>query len=391
MSFNIMDLVKNEISSEMKGQMGSLLGSDSSRLDAGMASAVPGLLKGLTQRASVPGGADKLLDAVRNQDDGLLDNIGSSLGGNGGSSLLDGGVKALTGLFGESGLGSLGGIISQVSGMSTGGSRSLLGLLAPIVMGVLKRKVTGGGLNASGLLSMLNEQDSNVKAAMPAGMSQAFDSSSLLDDLDNSASSVVSTAAGTASSAASAAADGTRDAAGTVSNAAANAVDNTSSVAAKGSSGLMKYLPLAGLALLALIALKFCTGGDKDVAEQSVEPATTTTETASEATELDVAGLETDFSGVFDNASSTLEGITDVDSATASVPALTEMADKFGGLAGSLDEAPEAARESLSGILSTGLESLMPLLEKLRAIPGVGDIIDPIIQPVIDTLQKLAG
>jgi len=67
------------------------------------------------------------------------------------------------------------------------------------------------------------------------------------------------------------------------------------------------------------------------------------------------------------------------------------MADKFGGLAGSMDQAPEAVRESLSGVLSTGLESLMPLLEKLRAIPGVGDIIDPIIQPVIDTLQKLVG
>jgi len=45
MSFNIIDLVKNEISSEMKGQTGSLLGSDSSRPDAGMANAVPGLLK----------------------------------------------------------------------------------------------------------------------------------------------------------------------------------------------------------------------------------------------------------------------------------------------------------------------------------------------------------
>jgi len=112
-----------------------------------------------------------------------------------------------------------------------------------------------------------------------------------LNVLGNSASSVANSAAGTVSKAASAAADRTRDAAGSVSSAASNAVDDASSVTANGSSGLMKYLPLAGLALLALIALKFCTGGDKDVAEQSVEPATTTTKTASEAAELDVAGL----------------------------------------------------------------------------------------------------
>jgi len=204
MAFNIIDLIKDEIPGPIQGQLGSLLGDESSKIESGLGSAIPGLLSGLTQSASVPGGSDALLGAIQNQDEGLLGNMGSMLGGSQSSSVLDGGVKALTGLLGSSGLGTLGSIISGVSGLSSGGSRSLLGLLAPIVIGVLKKKVLGGGLNASGLLSMLNDQKSNVDAAMPAGLSQAFSSSNFLSDVNSNVSSAVGNAADGVSAAANA-------------------------------------------------------------------------------------------------------------------------------------------------------------------------------------------
>jgi len=94
---------------------------------------------------------------------------------------------------------------------------------------------------------------------------------------------------------------------------------------------------------------------------------------------------------VFDSAKGTLEGITDVETAKSSLPALTEMADNFGGLAGKMDGLPDAAKGPLAGIVKTGLDSILPLIEKVKAIPGVGAVIDPIIGPMMETLQGLAG
>lgn len=67
------------------------------------------------------------------------------------------------------------------------------------------------------------------------------------------------------------------------------------------------------------------------------------------------------------------------------------MGDKVAGLGGMMDKIPEAARGPLNGIVSSGLEALGPILEKVRAIPEVGAIIDPIITPIMETLQGLAG
>lgn len=361
MSFNVVELVKNEISGEMLGQMGTLLGNDSSKVEAGLASAIPGLLNGLTQRASVPGGADSLFGAVNDQDEGLLGNIGSMLGGDQGNTLLQGGVKALTGLLGTSGLGTLGTVLSGVSGLSSGGSKSLLGLVAPIIIGVLKRKVLGGGLNASSLMSLLTDQKSNVDSAMPAGLNQAISSSSLLSDFNNNSS-------------------------GAATRPADYSANTTPT--ASGTSGWKKFLPVLAIGLLAIGAFKYFTGGD--AVDQVKESGTNAVSSVTDAANIDVDGLGKNFTGLFGETTGALEGITDVDSAKSSIPALTGLADKFGGLTGTMDKVPDAAKGPLAGIVSTGLETLTPLLEKIRAIPGVGAVIDPIVQPMIETLQNLA-
>ena len=171
MSFNIVDLVKDQVSGSLMSQMGNMLGDESSRAAGAVDSAVPALLEGLRNSTSSTSGADKLFQAVQDQDDGLLDNLGSVLGGGQGTQTVENGNNLLGSLFGSGGLGSLAGAISAVSGLSKGGTGSLMGMLAPVVIGVLKRKVLGNGLNAGGLASLLMGQKDNISRGMPVGLS----------------------------------------------------------------------------------------------------------------------------------------------------------------------------------------------------------------------------
>lgn len=366
MSFNIVDIVKDQLSGEIREHVGGLLGNESSNLDNGLKSAIPGLLNGLTQRASLPGGADSLLSAVNDQDSGMLDGIGSMLGEGKGNDLIGMGTKALSGLLGSSGLGGLGSIISGVSGLSKNGSSSLLGILAPIVIGQLKKKVMGDGLDAGGLMSLLNSQKQNVQSAMPGGMLEQFEKNDFLSDISGGAKATIDQAANTVSS-------------------ASNDVSNAS-------GGLIKKLiPVGVLAVLGILAFNFFGGSGNDEAEDASAAVEEVAADATETANIDVDSLGENITGVFDDAKGTLEGITDAASASAALPQLNDISGQVSGLSDMVGSVPEAARGPLSGIVSSGLEALKPVIEKVGAIPGVGDVINPVVQPIIESLEGLAG
>ncbi len=437
MSFNIMDMVKDHIGDQVTSQVGTLLGDQGSHASAGISAAVPALLQGVTARATAPGGAESLFNAVKDQDDGLLDNMGSMLSGTNASKLMESGSGLLSGLMGNGALGTLGTVVSSVSGLSKGNTSSLLGLLGPIIFGVLKRKVMGDGMGASGLVDMLKGQSSNINAAMPAGLSDQLATSGFLGSISSfgtdAASGAVSgirdaagdavgnvtTAAGNAvdsatNAASSAASSAANSAANTVSSAAGSVTDTVGDAASGGSSLIKKLLPIIGLILLGWLGLKFFGGSGDDVADgvqgaadsataaatsaadTATNAAASAADSASNAVEsaagaLDVDGISSELTGVFDTAKESLGGITDVESAKAALPQLTEMGDKVEGLTGMMDKLPEAARGPLGSIVSTGVAALEPLLETVRGIPGVGTVVDPIMTPILEKLQGFAG
>ncbi len=230
MSFNIVNLVKDQIQDQLLGQIGGLLGDEGSKASGAIDSMIPGILSGLTGTANTPSGADSLFSAVQDQDDSLLDNIGSLLGGGQAASIIDNGNGVLNSLLGAGGLGKLAGVLSAFSGVSKGGTSSLMGILAPIIIGAIKRKVMGDGLNAGSLANLLGGQSSNIAAAMPQGFADQLSGSGLLSNFGDSVSSVTSNAAGMASgvvgaagSAASGITGGVSNVAGSVSGAVGDA------------------------------------------------------------------------------------------------------------------------------------------------------------------------
>jgi len=498
MSFNIVDLVKDQISGSLMSQMGSMLGNESSRAAGAVDSAVPALLEGLRNSTSTSSGADSLFHAVQNQDDSMMDNLGSMLSGGQGSQVIDGGNSLLGSLFGSGGLGSLGSAISSVSGLSKGGTGSLMGMVTPIIIGVLKRKVLGNGLNAGGLASLLMGQKDNIGGAMPVGLSDQLGSSGFLssiggslggagamaagavagagamaagaagsvrDGVSNAGGAVADTAgnvAGGARDMASGAAGrvgdvagGARDAAGNVAggvrDAAGNAVDGAGNMAggvrdaagnvaggardaagnvaggardaagnvaggvrdaagsatgavgdaahgathattetASSGGGFMKWLlPLLGILLLGWLGLKFFGGtADEQLSESATDVSTTATAAAGD---VDVDGVGDELTGFFSGATDTFNGITDADSATAAVPQLEEMGANLGGLNDKLQSVPEAARGPLTDIIGKGTEGLTPIMDKVMGLPGVGDVLTPVVGPIQEMLKGMAG
>jgi len=229
MSFNIVGLVKDQIQGQLMGHMGNLLGNEGGKATSAVDSMIPALLNGMSGTASTDEGANNLFGAIQNQDDSLLDNMGSLLGGGQAATVVDNGNSVLSNLFGGGGLGKLAGALSAFTGVSKGGTSSLMGMLAPIILGVLKRKVMGDGLNASGLASMLSSQGNNISASMPQGLSDQLGASGLLGGLSGFGSAGAGAAAGAAGAVGAGAANlasGARDAAGNVGGAVGDAAGN---------------------------------------------------------------------------------------------------------------------------------------------------------------------
>ena len=284
-------------------------------------------------------GANALLGAINDQDDSILDNLGGLLSGSGQSSMMNAGSSILGSLLGGGGVGSLISAVAGFSGLGKGPAKGLMGLLAPIIFGVIKRKLLGGGgLNVGSLMGMLNGQKENIAAAMPAGF-----------NLDSGITENVSAA--------------------------------TQHAAREGKSIFGKLIPLALIAGALWFAYNnFLKPGMNDAADATKEAVTANMDiNAGEVTEQ--------LTGVMGNVTNSLSGITDVASAEAALPALTDATTSLGGISAMVSKLPEAAQGPIMKIVSEGLPQIQGMLDKIGAIPGVG----PIIKPIADgLLEKLA-
>ena len=148
-----------------------------------LGAAVPAILSSLAALASKPGGERQLADAVAKQSPSALENLANTVGGSGQSAIA--GENLLSSLLGGSSFGSLANIIGKFTGLGEGAMRSILGMLTPVILGVLGREA---GAGASGLKQLLTSQKDNFAAAMPAGLSNLLQTGGLQDGMGAAAS-----------------------------------------------------------------------------------------------------------------------------------------------------------------------------------------------------------
>ncbi len=365
MGFNIMDLVKDQISDAVVGQIGGFLGEKPKATRSAMDSAIPAILGGLANVAGNKRGASSMFDTLNDQDDSILDNLGDLLGGKQASSTMDMGSSLLGGLMGNGGLGNLVGTLAGFTGMGKKSSGSLVGLLAPIVLGVIKRKVFGGssGGTIGALTSLFSGQKDNITNAMPTGLNDQLSSSGFFDSLTNNF------------------ADTAEDVGRATRNAGHAAQEQVADAAKGGSSLFRKLLPIIILAALAWFALQMF-GGKK---EEQVVPTP-----AAPTSSIEVPDYGGQIGSIFQNTTDSFSRITDVATATEELPNLRGALNDFDGFGKVFGEVTDnTVRGPVIEVAKGAFSKLEPVVGKVLEIPGVGDVIKPTTDSLMEMLNKL--
>ena len=168
---NIVDVIKSQLSGEVLAKLSSLVGESEDKTKAAVGAAVPGLLSVLASLAT-SGGADKLINALKQVDTGSGGGFGDVLSGQAGQVAEKGG-SLLNILLGSSALPAIISILSKFSGVAAGPLKTLLSYLAPLILATIAKQFAGKSLTPQALSSFFAEQKPNINAALPPGLSLA--------------------------------------------------------------------------------------------------------------------------------------------------------------------------------------------------------------------------
>ncbi len=168
MAFNILDAAKSFITSDLIGKAAGYLQESESSVGKAVSGLLPASLLGITQKAET-GGGNMIMDLAKQaMNSGILGNLGNAFNPGGGG-VPDSSPGILHSIFGDK-VGSIANAIASFAGIKGSSAASLLGSIAPMVMGFLGKHATENGLSASGLSSLLSNQKSSFLNALPAGL-----------------------------------------------------------------------------------------------------------------------------------------------------------------------------------------------------------------------------
>jgi chemotaxis protein histidine kinase CheA len=477
---DLIRLIMEQLSPQLIGRIASALGLDRASTEKAISAVVPTLLSALVGLVSKSGGASRLATMLQQQDPDQVERVTSMIGRSDQQELIDHGTGSLASLLGNDALGSLTGALARFAGTGEDQAKSLLGMAAPLVMGVLGRQQRTAALDAAGLANLLTSQKDSIASALPSGLASLLSGTGLLEGVSDR----LRDTGAAATQATQAAAARAQSAARGVPSAAAQRAS-----AAGGSSMRWAWI-VAAIVVLAGLAYYF-VGGKRgpemaeqatqsapqatqqateaapqatqktteaapQATQQATEPAPQaaqkTTEAAPQATQqatepapqaaqktteaapqaaqqatgaaapqaaqqatgaasqatqqatgatsqatpsmasLTVGDVDLGqrINTVFDDTKKTLEGVTDAASAEAAKPKLQEIAgnlDQITELAGQL---PADGKQALTGMVNNGMPAIRELIDKVMAMPGVGEVLKTTLEPIKTKLEGLA-
>jgi hypothetical protein len=352
----------------MIGRIATALGFDRNKAQSAISSAVPALLAAFNSVATQPGGAQKLADAARQQT-GSLENLASVLAAGGQSSLLDKGSQLLSSLVSGQDQNALIGAIAKFTGLGQGASGSLLGILAPIVMGTIGQHQTAGrALDANGIASLFASQKDNIAAALPSSFGSLLSGTGLLNSLGDAARTA--TAAGT---------EATRAA-----TSAARAVGETSQRAAGAAATSSNWLYwLVPIAAAAALLVYFAVRPTEQVAQQGMN----------QAQDLVVGTVDIgkQITNSVASVRTTLDGVSDVASAEAALPKLQEVTAQIDKTDSAVGQLSAEQRKLIAAVINPLMPTVNQLCDKVLAIPGVAEVLKPSVDTLKAKLTALAA
>ena len=178
---SLMDTVQRSLTPDVVRSASSLVGEPESATRQTLNGVVPTLLGGLTNLASSKEGASQMAGLIRDGGYGAAaDNPRAFFsGGSATANMLDSGQHLLGAIFGSRSS-SIADALGRSGGVSSSSAMKLMSLAAPLVMGVLSKRATAQGLNASGLANTLLSEKAEIAQALPPGISQQLSGPSVV-------------------------------------------------------------------------------------------------------------------------------------------------------------------------------------------------------------------
>ena len=166
---NIVDVIKSQLTGDVLGKLSSLIGESEDKTKTAATAAVPGLLSILANLASTSSGADKVINALKQVDTGSQGGFGDILAGPEAHEVQEKGGSLLNILLGASALPILLNILGKFAGIAAGPAKSLLSMLAPLILSSIAKSFAGKSLTSQALSSFFTEQKGNISSAATRG------------------------------------------------------------------------------------------------------------------------------------------------------------------------------------------------------------------------------
>ena len=161
---SLLDTVLGALGQEQTRQISQSIGAEPAQTAAGIQSALPLLLSGLSHNAGQPGGAQSLLRALGQHDGQALDTLRD-----GGKLDTQDGQKIVGHIFGNHAP-QAAQTVGGGSGLDLSSATQLLSTLAPLVMGALGRHQRQDSLDVGGLGALLSGEQSSIAQKMPGAL-----------------------------------------------------------------------------------------------------------------------------------------------------------------------------------------------------------------------------
>ena len=377
MAANLVSSVMQFLTPDVVAKIAQTLGIAPDVAQKVVSAGVPAILADFAGLATNPAGATQLSGTLNQQNPGMLSQVMDALGGPDQKAIADIGSSLLSALLGGSDLDAVTSAVSDVSGVNQNAGKTILGLLAPIVVGALGQQQRSAGLDSRGLANLLSSQKDQITAAMPPDLANMLGARGVLDAIDGGVRRGAESAATAAGRMA-----------GTMSDTATGA-SQVAHRAARRPLTVSWPLWILGLAVLAGLSWYFLGDREQQLVEQTRNLFNKATEDVGGNTP-NVANVSADLTSSVDALRTTLQGMTDPVSARAALPKLqqaTEQLDKINSLAAKL---PLNSRKELASLVETSMPALNRLCDRVLSNQHIAGLAKPTIDALRAKLKLLA-
>lgn len=161
---NLLNMTQNFLTPDIVNRFSSAIGESTEKTQKGLKSVIPSLLMGIVNKGQTSDGAENLVKLVGK--DGFE---GEKVADYNDENYLSMGNDAVKNIFGGD-VDKVASNLGQTTGIQSSGIKKMMYLAAPLLMGVLGKKMKREGLSTSGLMGFLNQEKSALSHLVPEGL-----------------------------------------------------------------------------------------------------------------------------------------------------------------------------------------------------------------------------